>query len=73
VSKRVSTSILELLGALEGETEPLTEVRCGPPRLGHVDNSRLAIDSIENALGWRPKYDLAGGIVDMIKKANADR
>ena len=73
VGTGVSTSILELLHALEREIEPATEIRHGPRRPGDVNNSRLAIGSIENDLGWRPKYDLAGGIADMIRKANADR
>jgi nucleoside-diphosphate-sugar epimerase len=51
----------------------VTEVRHGPKRPGDVNNSRLAIDSIENDLGWRPKYDLASGIADMIRKARAER
>jgi nucleoside-diphosphate-sugar epimerase len=69
----VSTSILELLHALEKEIEPAKEIRHGPRRPGDVNNSSLAIGSIENDLGWRPKYDLADGIADMIRKANADR
>ena len=73
VGTGVSTSILELLHALEREIEPATEIRHGPRRPGDVNNSRLEIDSIENDLGWRPKYYLAGGIADMIRKANADR
>jgi UDP-glucose 4-epimerase len=73
VGTGVSTSILELLHALEREIEPATEIRHGPRRPGDVNYSRLEIGSIENDLGWRPKYDLAGGIADMIRKANADR
>jgi UDP-glucose 4-epimerase len=73
VGTGVSTSILELLHALEKEIEPATEIRHGPQRPGDVGNSRLAIGSIENDLGWRPRYDLASGIADMIRKANADR
>ena len=71
VGTGVSSSILELLRARE--IGPATEIRYGPPRPGDVDNSRLAIDSVENALGWRPKYDLAGGIADVIRKANTGR
>jgi UDP-glucose 4-epimerase len=73
VGTGVSTSILELLHALEKEIEPATEIRHGPQRPGDVGNSRLAIGSIENDLGWRPKYDLASGIADKIRKANAGR
>src|SRR5215213_1040956 len=73
VGTGVSTSILELLHALEKEIGPATEVRHGPPRPGDVNNSRLSIASIENDLGWRPKYDLAGGIADVIRKANTGR
>jgi hypothetical protein len=73
VGTGISTSILELLRALEREIEPATEIRHGPRRPGDVNNSRLAIGSIENDLGWRPKYDLAGGIVDMIRHTGADR
>jgi UDP-glucose 4-epimerase len=73
VGTGVSASILELLRALEKEIAPVTEVRHGPKRPGDVNNSRLAIDSIENDLGWRPKYDLASGIADMIRKARAER
>jgi UDP-glucose 4-epimerase len=72
VGTGVSTSILELLHALEREIEPATEVRHAPPRPGDVNNSRLSIASIENDLGWRPEYDLADGIVDMIRQANAN-
>ena len=72
VGTGVSTSILELLHALEKEIGRATEVRHGPPRPGDVNNSRLSIASIENDLGWRPEYDLAGGIVEMIRQANAD-
>jgi UDP-glucose 4-epimerase len=67
VGTGVSTSILEILRALESEIGPATEVRHGPRRPGDVGDSRLAIGSIENDLGWRPKYDLAGGIADMIR------
>jgi UDP-glucose 4-epimerase len=73
VGTGVSTSILELLHALEKEIEPATEIRHGPQRPGDVGNSRLAIGSIENDLGWRPKYDLASGIADMIRKSDAGR
>jgi UDP-glucose 4-epimerase len=73
VGTGVSTSILELLHALEGEIGPATEIRHGPRRPGDINNSSLAIGSIENDLGWRPKYDLAGGIADMIRTADADR
>jgi UDP-glucose 4-epimerase len=73
VGTGVSTSILELLHALEKEIEPATEIRHGPQRPGDVNNSRLAIGSIENDLGWRPKYDLASGIADMIRKSDAGR
>ena len=73
VGTGVSASILELLRALEKEIAPVTEVRHGLKRPGDVNNSRLAIDSIENDLGWLPKYDLAGGIADMIRKARAER
>jgi UDP-glucose 4-epimerase len=72
VGTGVSTSILELLHALEKEIGRATEVRYGPLRPGDVNNSRLSIASIENDLGWRPEYDLAGGIVEMIRQANAD-
>ena len=67
VGTGVSTTILELLRALESEIGPATEIRHGPRRPGDVGNSRLAIGSIENDLGWRPEYDLAGGIADMIR------
>jgi UDP-glucose 4-epimerase len=67
VGTGVSTSILEILRALESEIGPATEVRHGPRRPGDVGDSRLAIGSIENDLGWRPRYDLAGGIADMIR------
>jgi UDP-glucose 4-epimerase len=73
VGTGVSTSILELLHALEREIEPATEIRHGPKRPGDVSNSRLSIASIENDLGWCPKYDLAGGIADMIRKVNEHR
>ena len=73
VGTGVSTSILELLRALEGELGPATEVRHGPPRPGDVNNSRLAIDSIGRDLGWRPEYDLAGGVADIIEKDNVER
>lgn len=73
VGTGVSTSVLDLLHALEKVIEPATEVRHGPQRPGDVNNSRLALDSIENDLGWRPRYDLAAGIVDMIRKENRDR
>ena len=73
VGTGVSTSILELLRALESEIGPATEVRYGPPRPGDVNNSRLAIDVIENDLGWRPKFDLAAGIADTIRKESGDQ
>jgi UDP-glucose 4-epimerase len=73
VGTGVSTSILELLRALESEIGPATEVRYGHPRPGDVNNSRLAIDVIENDLGWRPKFDLAAGIADMIRKESGDQ
>ena len=73
VGTGVSTSILELLRALESEIGPATEVRYAPPRPGDVNNSRLAIGSIENDLGWRPKFDLAAGIADTIRKESGDQ
>jgi UDP-glucose 4-epimerase len=73
VGTGVSTSILELLRALESEIGPATEVRYGHPRPGDVNNSRLAIDVIENDLEWRPKFDLAAGIADMIRKESGDQ
>ena len=73
VGTGVSTSILELLRALESEIGPATEVRYGHPRPGDVNNSRLAIDVIENDLGWRPKFDLAAGIADTIRKESGDQ
>lgn len=63
-----STSILELLSALEEGIQPATEVRHGPPRPGDVGNSRLSISAIERDLGWRPEFDLAGGIADMFER-----
>ena len=50
-----------------------TDDRYGPPRPGDVNNSCLAIDVIENDLGWRPKFDLAAGIADMIRKESGDQ
>jgi len=73
VGTGVSTSILDLLHALEKEIQPAAEVRHGPQRPGDVNNSRLSIDSIENDLGWSPRYGLAEGIADMMRKENEDR
>jgi UDP-glucose 4-epimerase len=61
-----STSILELLRALEDQLEPAVEVRHGPPRPGDVKNSRLEIRSIRDDLGWEPRYGLAEGISEML-------
>jgi UDP-glucose 4-epimerase len=72
VGTGVSTSNLEVLHALERKIEPATEIRHGPRRPGDIINSSLAIGSIENDPGWRPKYDLAGGIADLMRAANAD-
>ena len=72
VGTGVSTSMLELLHALEIKCGPATEVRHGPRRPGDVGTSRLAIGSIENDLGWRPRYDLASGIADMIRTTRED-
>ena len=63
-----STSILELLNALEERIQPATEVRHGPQRPGDVGNSRLSISAIERDLGWRPEFDLTGGIADMVER-----
>ena len=64
-----STSILGLLRALEERIEPATEVRYGPPRPGDGGNSRLSISAIERDLGWRPVFDLGGGIAGMVDKS----
>jgi UDP-glucose 4-epimerase len=66
VGTGVSTSISELLGALEKGIGPAVEVRHGPRRFGDVDNSRLSIELIKKDLGWRPRYDLANGIAHML-------
>ena len=66
-----STSILELLRALEDQLEPAVEVRHGPPRPGDVKNSRLEIRSIKDDLGWEPRYGLAEGISEMLGRENA--
>jgi UDP-glucose 4-epimerase len=66
-----STSILELLHALEDQLEPAVEVRHGPPRPGDVKNSRLEIRSIRDDLGWEPRYGLAEGISEMLGRENA--
>ncbi len=66
-----STSILELLRALEDQLEPAVEVRHGPPRPGDVKNSRLEIRSIRDDLGWEPRYGLAEGISEMLGRENA--
>jgi UDP-glucose 4-epimerase len=63
-----STSILELLHALEDQIEPAVEVRHGPPRPGDVKSSRLEIKSIKDDLGWEPRYGLADGISDMLSR-----
>ncbi len=63
-----STSILELLHALEDQIEPAVEVRHGPLRPGDVKNSRLEIRSIKDDLGWEPRYSLADGISDMLSR-----
>jgi UDP-glucose 4-epimerase len=68
-----STSVLELLRTLEEQINPAVEVRHGPPRPGDVNNSRLSISSIEKDLGWRPKYDLAEGIADMLLTDGVER
>ena len=65
-----STSILELLHALEDQLEPAVEVRHGPPRPGDVKNSRLEIRSIRDDLGWEPRYGLAEGISEMLGREN---
>jgi UDP-glucose 4-epimerase len=65
-----STSIMELLHALEDQIQPTVEVRHGPPRPGDVKNSRLEISSIREDLGWEPRYGLAEGIADMLGKEN---
>jgi UDP-glucose 4-epimerase len=62
-----SISILELLHTLEEQVKPAVEVRHGPPRPGDINNSRLAIELIEQDLGWRHKYDLANGIAATLR------
>lgn len=68
-----STSILELLHALEDQIEPAVEVRHGPLRPGDVKNSRLEIRSIKDDLGWEPRYSLADGISDMLSRETGGR
>ena len=58
-------SVLELLRALEAAIGPAAEVHHGPARHGDVRSSRLSIEAIERDLGWRPRYDLAGGVASM--------
>ncbi len=66
-----STSIMELLRALEDQIQPALEVRHGPLRPGDVKNSRLEIRSIREDLGWEPEYSLAEGISDMLGREGA--
>ena len=68
-----STSILDLLRALESQTKPAVEVRHGPSRPGDVNDSRLSIGLIEEDLGWRPEYDLAMGITEMLSVEEESR
>ena len=63
-----STSILELLHALEEQIEPAVEVRHGPLRPGDVKSSRLEIRSIKDNLSWEPRYSLVDGISDMLSR-----
>ena len=63
-----STSILELLHALEDQIEPAVEVRHGPLRPGDVKSSRLEIRSIKDNLSWEPRYSLVDGISDMLSR-----
>ena len=63
-----STSILELLHALEEQIEPAVEVRHGPLRPGDVKRSRLEIRSIKDNLSWEPRYSLVDGISDMLSR-----
>jgi UDP-glucose 4-epimerase len=68
-----STSILDLLRALESQIKPAVEVRHGPSRPGDVNDSRLSIGLIEEDLGWRPEYDLTMGITEMLSVEEESR
>ncbi len=68
-----STSILDLLRNLEAQIKPAVQVRHGPSRLGDVNDSRLSIGLIEEDLGWRPEYDLAMGITEMLRVEGESR
>lgn len=59
--------MLQLLRNLEDELGPAVEIQCNPQRPGDVGHSCLCVDSIREELGWEPRYDLAGGIANMLR------
>lgn len=62
VGTGASTSIVELLRAIERELGITSEVDHGPRRPGDVRDSCLSVRALEHDLGWRASYDLAAGV-----------
>jgi UDP-glucose 4-epimerase len=63
VSTGRRTSLVQLLEELERLIRPAAKVTHVPPRAGDVQTSGLSPVGIERALGWRPRYFLADGLV----------
>src|SRR6266700_833736 len=58
----IGSSVLDLYGALRSVTGFGPEPTFAPPRPGELRAIALACGQAERVLGWRPKFDLAGGL-----------
>lgn len=58
----VASSVLDLYGALRAVTGFGPEPSFAPPRPGELRAIALACGEAERVLGWRPRFDLAGGL-----------
>jgi UDP-glucose 4-epimerase len=58
------TSVVELLDAIQKVTGTDVEAELADARPGELQRSVLDIRRAEQELGWRPEYDLAGGLAE---------
>jgi UDP-glucose 4-epimerase len=58
----IASSVLDLYSALRAVTGFGPEPTFAPPRAGELRAIALACGQAERVLGWRPKFDLAGGL-----------
>ena len=71
VATGVAITVVDLLALVRSMTASASPVIHEPPRAGDVVVSRLSIARIARELGWRPSYDLPGGLAATIAELRA--